>query len=68
MSKEKKPRSTHQPFPAQRPAALFDATAVGLQGEDYDKQWAEITAFYPVLAEHGAKTDRTIPVVELQRD
>ena len=49
------------------PDESFDATAVPLDGDDYAEVWREITAFYPFFAEHQAKVDRRIPVVELRR-
>jgi deazaflavin-dependent oxidoreductase (nitroreductase family) len=50
------------------PDESFDATAIVLDGEDYAQEWREIKAFYPFFAEHEAKVDRPIPVVELRRD
>ena len=49
------------------PDESFDATAVPLDGANYDQMWREITAFYPFFAEHQAKADRRIPLVELRR-
>lgn len=45
----------------------YPATAEPLQGADYDRTWAELTALYPFFAEHATKTERTIPVVALRR-
>ncbi len=40
---------------------------VELQGEDRDRVWDRQKAEWPQFAEYEAKTDRTIPVLELQR-
>jgi deazaflavin-dependent oxidoreductase (nitroreductase family) len=46
----------------------YAATAVPLEGDDYARTWATITAAYPFFADHQAGTERRIPVVSLVRD
>jgi deazaflavin-dependent oxidoreductase (nitroreductase family) len=45
----------------------YPAVATPATGEDYDRLWAIITENYPFFADHQAKTERTIPVVDLRR-
>lgn len=44
----------------------YPATAIPLGPEDRDRVWKKLTQDYPFLADHQAKTTRTIPVVELR--
>jgi deazaflavin-dependent oxidoreductase (nitroreductase family) len=46
----------------------YAATAVPLDGDEYARTWAEITAAYPFFTEHQASVSRRIPVVSLVRD
>lgn len=43
----------------------FAATAAALSGPARDEVWTSIKRAYPFFAEHEAKIDREIPVVEL---
>jgi deazaflavin-dependent oxidoreductase (nitroreductase family) len=45
----------------------FDATAVVIEGAEYQRLWAKIVEGYPFFAEHQAKTERQIPVIALER-
>jgi deazaflavin-dependent oxidoreductase (nitroreductase family) len=45
----------------------FQATAVVVEGAEYQRLWAKIVAGYPFFAEHQTKTERRIPVVALER-
>jgi len=45
----------------------YDATAVVLDGEEYDRLWSDITTANPFFLDHQAKTDRTIPLVAFER-
>jgi deazaflavin-dependent oxidoreductase (nitroreductase family) len=45
----------------------YPATATPAEGEERARLWATLTAAYPFLAEHQAKTERVIPVVVLER-
>lgn len=45
----------------------YEARATPLMVEERDKAWPRLTAAYPFLAEHQAKTDRVIPLVALDR-
>jgi deazaflavin-dependent oxidoreductase (nitroreductase family) len=45
----------------------FDAVAKPLEGDDYDRAWAEIKQAYRFFAAHEEKAGRTIPVVALER-
>jgi deazaflavin-dependent oxidoreductase (nitroreductase family) len=45
----------------------YPALAVPLEGAERDHTWAEIKRLYPFFADHEAKVDREIPVVELRR-
>jgi deazaflavin-dependent oxidoreductase (nitroreductase family) len=46
----------------------YPALAVPLEGAERDHTWAEIKRLYPFFADHEAKVDREIPVVELRRE
>jgi deazaflavin-dependent oxidoreductase (nitroreductase family) len=48
-------------------AASYDALAIPLRGRQRERAWAVVKHAYPFLAEHQAKTTRTIPVVALTR-
>ena len=43
------------------------ALAAPLEGAERDRTWTEIKRLYPFFADHEAKVDREIPVVELRR-
>jgi deazaflavin-dependent oxidoreductase (nitroreductase family) len=45
----------------------YAAVARPITGPDRERVWAMLKENYPFFAEHEAKTDRTIPVVELAR-
>lgn len=45
----------------------YQATAVALEGVDRDETFAKIVAVMPGFGEYQANTERTIPVIELQR-
>lgn len=45
----------------------YRATAVPLEGDEYDRAWASIVAGYPFFADHQRGTSRRIPVVALAR-
>ena len=45
----------------------FDVTASEVDRAERDRIYADQAAEYPGFAEYEAKTDRVIPVVELQR-
>jgi deazaflavin-dependent oxidoreductase (nitroreductase family) len=45
----------------------YEATATPLAGEERDRKFAEHAARFPIFAEYQAKTERTIPVVALER-
>jgi deazaflavin-dependent oxidoreductase (nitroreductase family) len=45
----------------------FDGTATPLEGEEYERHWAEIKKASPFFAHHEAKAGRPIPVVALTR-
>ena len=45
----------------------YDATATPLAGDERERVWTDIKTNYPFFADHEAKTDRVIPVVELSR-
>lgn len=45
----------------------FDATAVPLEGAERDVIYASQAKLHPNFAEYQEKTERTIPVIELQR-
>jgi len=48
------------------PGQTFEARATPLTGEDYDREWAEITKAYPFFTEHQQRAvNRKIPVVSL---
>jgi deazaflavin-dependent oxidoreductase (nitroreductase family) len=46
----------------------YPALAVPVEGAERDHTWAEIKRLYPFFADHEAKVDREIPVVELRRE
>ena len=45
----------------------YPALAAPLEGAERDRTWTEIKRLYPFFADHEAKVDREIPVVELRR-
>jgi deazaflavin-dependent oxidoreductase (nitroreductase family) len=47
--------------------ADHSANALPLTGDERERVWTEIKRLYPFFAEHEAKTERVIPVVELVR-
>jgi deazaflavin-dependent oxidoreductase (nitroreductase family) len=46
----------------------FDATARPLQGKELEDVWSAIKKAFPFFAEHERRANRTIPVVELERE
>jgi deazaflavin-dependent oxidoreductase (nitroreductase family) len=46
---------------------VFRARAVVTEGEDHDRLFAAVVARMPVFAEYRERTDRVIPVIELQQ-
>ena len=49
-------------------AEVFDATATTMaEGSDRDTAWAEMVVIWPGFAKYQEKTDRRIPLVQLQR-
>jgi deazaflavin-dependent oxidoreductase (nitroreductase family) len=46
----------------------YSAFAVSLKGAERDHTWTEIKRLYPFFADHEAKVEREIPVVELRRE
>lgn len=49
------------------PDQTYRSEAEILDGPEYDRLWAEITAGYPFFLEHQAKVERRIPLVRLRR-
>lgn len=49
------------------PDESFDARAVVLEGAERDRIFAEQKRLLPNFADYEAKTDRVIPVIELER-
>ncbi|BDZ44354.1 nitroreductase/quinone reductase family protein [Naasia aerilata] len=49
------------------PDETYECEAEILDGAEYDRLWAEITAAYPFFLEHQAKVERRIPLVRLRR-
>jgi deazaflavin-dependent oxidoreductase (nitroreductase family) len=49
------------------PDETYAGRAVPLAGEDRERTWEMLKRTYPFFADHEAKVDRDIPVVELQR-
>jgi deazaflavin-dependent oxidoreductase (nitroreductase family) len=50
------------------PGEAFQARATPLTGDDYDREWAQITRAFTFFAEHQRRAgDRKIPVVALTR-
>ena len=45
----------------------FDATARELPGAEREPVWAQVVATAPVFGEYQSRTDRVIPLFELQR-
>ena len=45
----------------------YPALAAPLEGAERDRTWTEIKRLYPFFADHEAKVDREIPIVELRR-
>lgn len=45
----------------------YQGVTATLEGAERDRVWAVLKEHYPFFAEHEARTDRTIPVVELIR-
>lgn len=45
----------------------YPGSAVPLAGVDRERAWTELKRAYPFFADHEAKTEREIPVVELRR-
>jgi deazaflavin-dependent oxidoreductase (nitroreductase family) len=45
----------------------FRAEATPLDGDDYDRSWAEIKNRYPFFTEHEQRAGRRIPVVALTK-
>ena len=45
----------------------YDAVATPAEGEERERLWTTLKESYPFLADHEAKTARTIPVVALIR-
>src|SRR5579859_3184248 len=45
----------------------YQGLAVPTEGAERERLWTMLKAKYPFFAEHEAKTERTIPVVELRR-
>lgn len=45
----------------------YDAVAIPTEGEERERPWTTLKESYPFLADHEAKTARTIPVVALIR-
>lgn len=49
-------------------AEVFDATAMTMaEGIDRETAWAEMVRIWPGFADYQEKTDRRIPLVQLQR-
>ena len=46
----------------------YSARAVALEGAERNQTWTDIKRRYPFFADHEAKVDREIPVVELRRE
>jgi deazaflavin-dependent oxidoreductase (nitroreductase family) len=46
---------------------VFPARARTAEGEERDRLWAKMNEVWPHYAEYAEKTDRTIPVVVLER-
>ena len=50
------------------PGETFKARATPLTGDEYDREWAQITAVYAFFVEHQQRAgDRKIPVVALTK-
>jgi deazaflavin-dependent oxidoreductase (nitroreductase family) len=49
------------------PEETYAGAAVPLTGEDRERTWDMLKRTYPFFADHEAKVDREIPVVELRR-
>jgi hypothetical protein len=49
------------------PGEEFRAEAAPLEGDDYERSWAEIKNRYPFFTEHEQRAGRKIPVVALLR-
>ncbi|MEV6493549.1 nitroreductase/quinone reductase family protein [Actinoplanes sp. NPDC051633] len=49
------------------PGQEFRAEAAPLEGDDYDRSWAEIKNRYPFFTEHEQRAGRKIPVVALTK-
>jgi deazaflavin-dependent oxidoreductase (nitroreductase family) len=45
----------------------YEATAIVVEGAEYQRLWDLIVGQYPFFTEHQAKTERRIPVVALER-
>jgi deazaflavin-dependent oxidoreductase (nitroreductase family) len=45
----------------------FDATARELPDAERESVWAQVVAIAPVFGEYQSRTDRVIPLFELQR-
>ncbi|CAN5277557.1 nitroreductase/quinone reductase family protein [soil metagenome] len=45
----------------------FDADATVLSGERREREWAALVEAFPFFAEHQAKVERQIPMIELTR-
>jgi deazaflavin-dependent oxidoreductase (nitroreductase family) len=52
---------------AELPDETYDCEAEILEGAEYDRLWAEITAAYPFFVDHRASAERRIPLVRLRR-
>jgi deazaflavin-dependent oxidoreductase (nitroreductase family) len=49
------------------PGQEFEADARPLEGDEYDRTWADIKNRYPFFAEHEERAGRRIPVVALTK-
>jgi deazaflavin-dependent oxidoreductase (nitroreductase family) len=49
------------------PDETYESRAEILDGAEYDRLWAEITAAYPFFLDHQARVERRIPLVRLPR-
>lgn len=46
---------------------VYQATATVLDGPERERVWSQLTGAYPFFVEHQSRTERTIPLVALQR-
>ena len=57
----------HPQVTVEVPGDTFSAAAAPLEGDEHDRAWAQIVADHPFFADHQKQTDRTIPIVALER-